>query len=384
MFKILFCPYCGSSIHENELYCVSCGHSLPDDLSNREKKKRKFNKQWYIPLSLVILFSFSFFMYALLLENKTSQAKELYEQGEEYLLEKDETEAKKLFNQALDYKSHFTQASTAVNYIKQAEIVHSIIDDTSDELDKDNYQQALDLIDEAEKLMKNYNGAAVNELINTLTKHRNNIKISQLNDLLSNNPNIDELKILLWEADAIKTDEAEKITENISNQIVDYTFVMANKQLNNNQFKTAKAIVEDGLRYATESEKLQSLQKSIEKEKVAFETTIEERLEQALTAEYNEDDKIKLSHINIEENKQNQIVIEGEVESTAKVPITSVKVDYSLYGEDGVELINNEVFVFPETLKPNGLGRFEFTHYEMDKEIKDISVEVNKITWFTN
>lgn len=384
MFKILFCPNCGSNIHEDEHYCVSCGHVLPEDLTDRQKKKRKFNKQWYIPLGLVVLFSLSFFMYTLLLENKASQAKELYEQGEEYLLEKDEAKAKKLFNQALDYKSHFTQASIAINYIDQAEIVHSIIEDTSHELDKENYQQALALIDEADKLIQNYTGPAVNELINTLTTHRNNIKISQLKDLLTNDPSIDDLKILLWEADAIKTDEAEEITKNIGNRIVDYTFVTASEQLNNNQFKSAKTIVEDGLRYAPDSEKLKSLQKSIEKEKVAFETAIEERLEQALNTEYNDTDEVKLSHIDIEKNKQNQIVIKGEVESIATVPITSVKVDYSLKDKEGVELVNNEVFVFPERLEPNELGRFEFTHFDMDKEVKDISVEVNKITWYTD
>lgn len=384
VFQIFYCPNCGSSVNKEETYCVSCGNQLPEDINQRQKNKRKFNKLWYIPLSLLVLLSFSFIMYYLLLQNKASEAKELYEQGEEYLLEENYEEAEKLFNKAIKYKRNFTQASIALSYLEQAQTVHIIMDETSNELDEENYQQALALVDEAEKLIKNYTGSAVNQLINTLSSHRNDIKIEQLNNILEAGPSVDELKILLWEADAIKTEEAEEITKNIRDQIVDYTFTKASEQLNNKQFKSAKTLVEDGLRYAPEAEKLQSLQTSIEKEKIAFETTIQERIEQALNTEYNESDAIKLSSVEVENDKQNNLVIKGEVESIATVPINSIKVDYSLITKENVELTNNEVFVYPDTLYPNETGQFEFTHYDIDKKAKDLTVNVNKITWYTD
>lgn len=380
---MLYCPYCGSSVHEKETYCVKCGKRLPEDINQRKKKIHKFNKSWFIPLSVIILLFLSFFMYHLLLENKISKAKEIYEQGEKYLLDENYEEAEKSFKQAIKYKKSFPQAAVALNFAEEAQTVHSIIDDTSSELSVQNYQQALALVDEAEKLIKNYTGPAVNQLINTLTSHRNNIKIEQLTHLLDVEPSIDELKILLWEADGINTDAAEEITKSIRDQIIDYTFAVANEQLNKKQFKSANAIVEDGLRYAADSDKLQSLQISIEKEKTAFESIVNERLEQALNAEYNETDAVELEYVRLDDNEQNQLVIKGEVKNIASVPINSVKVDYSLLTDDDTELVHNEVFVFPDTIDPNDTGQFEFTHYNIDENAKDTSVEINKITWYT-
>ena len=381
---ILYCPYCGSNINEEETYCVSCGKQLPKDINHRQKYKRKFNKLWFIPISLVMLLLLSFSIYYLLLQNRTSQAKELYEQGEEYLLKENYDQAEESFKEALKHKKHFTQATIALNYIEQAKVADSIINETTHELADENYDQALSLVDEAEKLVNNYNGTVVSQLINTLSSHRNNIKIEQLNSLLEDEPSIDDLKILLWEADAINSDEGEDITKVIRDQIVDYTFAKANEQLNKKQFTTAKTMAEDGLRYAPDSEKLQSLKTSIEKEKAAYESAISQRLEQAINTEFNESDAIELSFVELEYNEQDHLVINGEVENIAAVPINSIKVDYSIITEDDDELLNNEVFVYPDTLHPNDTGHFEFTHYGIDKDKEELTVEVNKITWYTD
>src|SRR5699024_7703249 len=171
---ILYCTYCGSNINEEETYCVSCGKQLQKDINHRQKYKRKLNKLWFIPISLVMLLLLSFSIYYLLLQNRTSQAKELYEQGEEYLLKENYDQAEESFKEALKHKKHFTQATIALNYIEQAKVADSIINETTHELADENYDQALSLVDEAEKLVNNYNGTVVSQLINTLSSHRNN------------------------------------------------------------------------------------------------------------------------------------------------------------------------------------------------------------------
>src|SRR5699024_7198807 len=112
---ILYCPYCGSNINEEETYCVSCGKQLPKDINHRQKYKRKFNKLWFIPISLVMLLLLSFSIYYLLLQNRTSQAKELYEQGEEYLLKENYDQAEESFKEALKHKKHLDRKSTRLN-----------------------------------------------------------------------------------------------------------------------------------------------------------------------------------------------------------------------------------------------------------------------------
>lgn len=125
----------------------------------------------------------------------------------------------------------------------------------------------MSLINEAESSITNYNGEAVTQLIDKLTAKRGSIKLAQLEQKLSQDPGIDDLKVLLWEADAIQSDEADEMMTSIREQIVDYIFSKASEQLNNNQFSDALLLVEDGLKYAPDSEKLLSLKTTIDKEK---------------------------------------------------------------------------------------------------------------------
>src|SRR5699024_3371874 len=132
-------------------------------------------------------------------------------------------------------------------------------------------------------------------------------------------------------------------------------------------FNDALLIVKDGLKYAPHSDKLQGLQQTIEKEKVAFETAQQERIEQALhLAEeeqaFNEHDAVKVKHAKLTKDDQDRLVITGEISSQATVPIQSVFVEYKIVNDDGDVLETNRVFAFPEKLYPKDVGTFEFTH----------------------
>src|SRR5699024_6421555 len=101
--------------------------------------------------------------------------------------------------------------------------------EASKRLDDNDFQEALNLINEAESLLKNYHGPAVTEIINDILMLRNEINIANINDQLHNKPSIDTLKNLLWEAEALKTDVAEELTDQIRNEIIDYTFSKASE-----------------------------------------------------------------------------------------------------------------------------------------------------------
>src|SRR5699024_8592015 len=147
-------------------------------------------------------------------------------------------------------------------------------------------------------------------------------------------------------------------------------------------------ITEDGLKYAPDSERLQTLLANINKEKLAFEAEVQERMEQAMDVAYkdyqmNENDAIELLTVDLENNDDNQIVIKGEVKSNATVPIKSIVIEYALL-IDGTEMITNETFVVPDTLYPSEAGEFEFTHLDLQQKSSELEVEVKKITWYTN
>ncbi len=386
--NLLHCPYCGSIVKEEESFCVICGDELPKDIHLRSSKKKKFNKYWIATLISFIFILLAINLFNSFLQNRSAQAMEFYELGEKSLEVNDYQAAQDFFSKAVDKKPNFIQGETALEFIQKTFAIEETLQKANEELENSNFQDALTLINDAESSLKNFDGVATTTLVEKIVSNRNTIKIEQLKSLLSDAPPIDELKVLLWEADAIKNPEAVQITDNIRNQIIDFTFTKASEKLSEKQFSDAQFIVEDGIKYAPNSEKLHSLQTTIEKEKVSFEITQQQRIQQAIDTaeeerEMNETDAIEVVSVKPENDDQGNLVVKGEVKSIATIPVSSILVEYSLLTNDK-EFLSNEVYVYPDTLYPNESGKFEFTHYDIDQNVEKININVKKITWYTN
>lgn len=382
------CPYCGTMIKDDEQYCIKCGKALPNDIEERLDGTRKFNKFWYLPLSVLFVVILSFGVFYVWLDSRSAQAEELYHQGANLLMQQDYEAAGELFAEAADQKGNFTQANTAHEFMQETLQVQQTLEQASQLSGKKEFQEALSLVNTAESSLKNYNGTAVNQLIESIVAKRETIKVAQLNHLLAQEPGIDQLKHLLWEADELNHQEAEGITESIRNQIIDYSFSKASAQLNSKHFNDARLLVEDGLKYAPDSEKLISLQTTVEKEQTAFETAQQQRIKQAVNAaaqdqQLNETDAIELLSAEVEKNEQGDFVITGEVKSVATIPVHSILVEYSLLNGNDTEILSNEVYVYPDKLYPNENGEFEFTHFDISEDTEDLQVEIDTVTWYT-
>lgn len=385
-----YCPYCGTKTKEDELYCFKCGKKLPDDLNKRLKPKRYFNRFWYIPIALIILFSATFGIQYLILQYKESQAKELYLEGEMKLEDEKYKEARDLFKRALHQKDDFQNAEVSIAFTNNVLQIQREFDEAIVQLDATNLQEALSTVNNTDQLLKNFHGPAATPIVKQIDELRSRIKIEQINEQLADKPSIEDYKTLLWEAEAIQTSEAEKVKVLISKEIVDYTFSKASEQLNKKQFNNALTLVEDGLKYAVDSEKLQSLKTTIDKEKTAFETAEQQRIEQAVNLateerELNEQDAVKLDNVKTSKDDQNNLVVQGKVSSVATIPVNSVLIEYTLLTKTDKTLLTNKVFVYPDKLYPDETGKFEFTHYDIkNKKSNDIKVNVDKITWYTD
>src|SRR5690625_853372 len=384
---MLHCPYCGSIVKEDESFCIKCGKELPNDINARFKQKKYFNRYWLFPIFSLVLCILSFMSIHFILQHKEASAKQLYNEGENFIIEENYEKAKEAFSDALNYKDNFHDANAALKFTEKVIQINKDLKKEIKQQENNEFKEALSMIDTAERTLKNYHGSAVNHLIDQIIITRNDTKIEQLKYLLSKQPNIDDLKSLLWESEAINNSDAEEITLNIKNQIVDYTFSKASEQLNNKQFNDAQILVDDGLKYASDSEKLLSLKTTIEKEKNAFEMEQQERIEQAIhlaaeEEEKNKEDAVKLNSVKIDKDEQDNWIVNGEVTSVATIPINSVLIEYSVLTNQDEEIETNKVYVFPDKLYMNEEGKFEFTHYDIDKKHKKIKVNVNKITWY--
>ncbi|WP_010096841.1 hypothetical protein [Ornithinibacillus scapharcae] len=384
---MLHCPHCGSFINEEEQFCVTCGKKLPTDIHLRSNSNSKATKLWFLPIGIFVILLLTITLFNSFLDRQSTQAKKYYQLGEESIEVGNYKKAKQYFQSAVEAKPNFSQGEIALEFVQKTTSVKELQDHANKALQDKDFQSALSFINDAEDLLKNFNGIATSKIVEELEHHRNTIKIEQLKSLLSADATIDELKVLIWEADSIKDEEAAQIAENIRNQIIDYTYTKASEQLSEKQFSDAQYIVDDGLKYAPYSDKLQSLKTTIEKEKVTFETTQEQRIQQAINTaneerEMNETDAIKVVDVKLEKNSQGNLVVKGEVKSIATIPISSIQVEYALV-RNNTEFLTNGVYVYPDTLYPNENGKFEFTHFDMNVDIKQTTANVKKITWYT-
>ncbi|TCT18075.1 zinc ribbon protein [Melghiribacillus thermohalophilus] len=380
------CPNCGTEVKNEELYCVKCGEKLPEDLNRRvaAPSSTGFNKWWVIPITTFVVSILLIIGYYFLLENQITKARQTYAKGVELAEDGQFSEARDTFLDALKYKDKFPAASQNAQFMEIAEEIRRLLN-SSDQLKKDGeYQEALNLITDAEGKLNNYKGTVVNQLLDQIVQQRNDIKVAQLTYKLEQKPSVQDLKSLLWQAEAIQSEEANEIVQSIRKRIIDYSYSNANEKLKMNQFSDALAFVEDGLKYAPDSSKLKSLKTTIEKEKVAFETEQQQRIQQALNAaekerERNKNDAVEIVSVQTKLDDYGDLVVKGEIKSVATVPIYSVTVIYHLIDKDGHTQLTNEVYVYPDTLFPDETGNFEFTHYDIDEELK---ADVEKVTWF--
>ncbi len=381
MLKLSYCPYCGSTTKEDESFCVHCGKKLPEDIDLRLMPKKNMSRFIYISLAIFIALSGICVGYYYYLQEQTEQALESYKEAEAYLLNGDYQQTLTSLNNALEHKENFPAAIELRDYTKLAIIIEEDLN-----VENTDYQESLMLINEGKKELSNYSGKAVEQLQEKLNNAQVNIQLEKVKAKLANEPSITTLQTILWEAEGIQDPEAEEIAQSIREQLIAYTSTKANQHIQEKQYSLARSVVENGLRYAPNSEKLLSLKTTIEKEKTAFETAEEQRIEQAMSAvaeeqERNENDAVELINITLSKDDQNNIVVSGELKSVATVPINTISVIYHILDEDGERIVSNETYVYPETLYPDEQGQFDFTHFDLDnKQVHQ--VEIDTITWF--
>ncbi|QTM99249.1 zinc ribbon domain-containing protein [Sediminibacillus dalangtanensis] len=383
---MLYCPYCGSKTNDDELFCIQCGKKLPEDRYDRIAEPTVSKRIWYLPAASFIIsilaVGFSYFY----LQHQTQQAKEAFQAAEEKALDGAYDEALIQFKTALQQKDNFPAARENKSFMEVALRSKLDLKQAEDYAGDENYQKSLEKIDEAENNLKVYDGEAVDVIIDEVVTKRSEVQLNQLKEAMENDPSIEKLKTLLWQAKAINSEEAETITGTIEEKIISYIFSTANEQLSQKQFTDARDVVEEGLNYVPDSDKLQSLQTTIEKEKTAFETEQQNRIEQAVTAaekeqNQNKNDAVEMIDVSISKDDQGKAVVSGKLKSIATVPVYSISVDYKILDPEDDELLTNEVYVYPDTLYPGEEGKFEFTHF--DTNAQDTSkVEIEKIKWF--
>ena len=144
------------------------------------------------------------------------------------------------------------------------------------------------------------------------------------------------------------------------------------------------SIVDKGLQYAVNDEKLTALKQRIEQDKKAFEKAEQERIEQAMKSAAQEDlinktAAAEVLDLSAQVNEYGDLYLSGTVNNKATTNIYSVTVYYSIYDENGSFIEKGDTVVYPYLLEPGDNGTFENTHYGLHE---NATVQIDNITWY--
>lgn len=375
-----YCPKCGASVYADEIFCVTCGNKLPNNMSERLVIKRWRFTHFLLPILLItIIIGLSAIFYTIY-RIKINDATEAYYEAEEALLLSDYELANQYINNAIEIYPSFKQAKQLKQFTQFSVDTLNSLSDLSSNQDK------LQMILHAKSELTNYQGEAVDHFRQQLLTKQKTIQIEMINNRLAENPEFEDLPLLLWEADSIQDPEAYQLVSQIKEQLITHITNQAYSYLDQNQFSVAQQVVENGLYYVPNDLKLSSLLNSIIRDQESFIAAQEARLEQAfyqyeVEQEINENDAIDNLVIEFNINNDEQLVVSGQMTSVATVPIHAILLNYTLFNKDNEELESYEIYVYPETLYPGETGQFDHTHLDTEVVEETADVQVNSVTW---
>lgn len=383
---MFFCPHCGNEVASKERFCVTCGNQLPSNIDERISKTQRKTKRWMYPIvTFLVGFLLLGIVYGVVHHNRV-QALELFEEASQIALVGDYAQAKGVVDEAVSQYPSFPQAIELQKFLDIAMEIDQSFVNVSDMREEGQYSEAIETLITNDGKIDNYNGELVSKVKEKINVLKTETRIDEFSFIYENDPDINQLKVLLWELERLNSEKAEELYIDVRDKLVSLTYQEGTALIQKFQFSQALRLVDEILHFVQDSDSLINLKKTIEKEQLAFENQQQQRIEQALSAyeseeTHNKEHGIEVISINAE-TEDEKIKVLGEIESVATVPLHSVLVHYEIIDDEQNVLLTNEVYIQPETLYPREKGNFEFIHVDAETANKRLTVKIRDITWY--
>lgn len=373
-------------MESEEKFCVTCGSRLPSNLNERFSNNKSKSKRWIYPITAVLVGCLLLTIVYGIVLHKRDQALELYEEASQIALVGDYDQAKSVVEEAINNYSSFPQAEELKAFLTIAIEMEQSFADIASMREEGQYSQAIETLIAHDRNIENYNGELVSKVKDKINVLKTETRMDEISSIYESNPDINQLKVLLWELERLNSEKAEELHLDVKDKLVSLTYQEGTALIQKFQFSQALRLVEETLNFVQDSDSLINLRKTIEKEQLAFENQQQQRIEQALSAyeseeTHNKEYGIEVISINTETEDEKLKVI-GEIESVATVPLHSVLVHYEILDDQQNVLLTNEVYIQPETLYPRETGNFEFIHVDAEIVGKRVSAKIKEITWY--
>lgn len=383
-----FCPHCGARIQNTAQEETAAGIT-PASRLGKPEKPRKTSRLGRILPALIPIISFilvaaGLAIYYVQEQNINKEVLQLKEDAEQAALQQKFKEARGLLAEALDKRPDYETLTTDLEAVEQAIVYKEKLAQVSEHIKKTQFDHADKELTNVKNQLNDKKSPIFMPFHKQIKDKDVNITVGKIKTELNDLTTIDKLSGKLSILASLPEKEARAVRQEILNKIVQLSLDQAGQQLKERQFSEAMSIVDKGLQYAVNDEKLTALKQRIEQDKKAFEKAEQERIEQAMKSAAQEDlinktAAAEVLDLSAQVNEYGDLYLSGTVNNKATTNIYSVTVYYSIYDENGSFIEKGDTVVYPYLLEPGDNAKFENTHYGLHE---NATVQIDNITWY--
>lgn len=318
----------------NHQQVIATEQSINEDTLTRaavkEDKKQKPKGRflaWFIPIFVLLAVGVGVTGFYFHEVSKNDLVLALKTEAEAKAFDRNYEEAITLIQEAIALRPQYSVLTEMLNE------VHAVIDFSDDLnqlnelLDTQQYQAAQAELLALNGTLAEQTGPLFHSFAPELEAIDMTITVGMIKEELDDLHTITQLHDKLQMIESLPAAEGEEVKKQILTKIVKLTMDDAIIKLDDKQFYEALMIVEHGLEYVPNDDKLLSLKERIEQEKFAFEQAEQERIEQALEAAAREDLKnrteaVEVTFFEYSIDDFGDLYIYGDVKNVATRPIS--------------------------------------------------------------
>jgi zinc-ribbon domain len=406
----MFCHQCGVKLPEEARFCSNCGAKVvldeeveivnsqeaPSQEKNFEQEQdhrdeSKPNNRMIgnilpivIPVTSFVLVAIGVLFYYFYEDRVNAQVLNLKNTAEELALKGEYEKAETKLNKAIKLRPEYLVLQENKTAVQLAQDFANILEQVTEKIKKKQFYEAAKELASLKENVNAENGPLFEPFHKQIAEKEVTITVGKIKQEIDQLHTVDQLAEKLNVVSSLSTEEAKAVKEQIINKIVQISSDEAEKELQSKQFSDALAVLDKGLQYAVNDQKLLTFKEKVKQEQEAFERAEQERLEKAMEAAAQEDLKnktaaVEVSSLDVQVDDYGDLYIYGSIQNVATTSIYSVTIYYTITDMNGNYIDEGSTTVYPYYLNPGDSGSFEDIFYGVNQ---DVNVEITNITWY--
>ncbi len=398
-YYIMFCHQCGAKVNQEANYCSNCGANLKEEdmsgenveqeaLLDRSSRAKQSKFRHYLPVilpiaSLLVLATIisSYYFHE---QNMNTKVIAMQSEAEEFALEGEYDKAKEILQAASDIRPNYHIVKNNIEVIKLMQDFQTSLQLLDEKILEKEYAEAEKLIIQLKESLPRIDGPLIKQLRSEIENKEATIKVSKIVEELEGLTTVSELARKLQVLSSVPSEDGAAVKEQVINRIVQLTVEEAELEIENKQFTRARSVIDRGLQYAVNDDRLLALRDRVQSEQEAFELAEQERLDKAIEAAEKEDLQnktaaVEVIHLEAELDDFGGLSVTGQIHNIATTGIYSVTITYNILDKEGVIIDTRQTTAYPYHIPQSQYGKFEDYYFGIFEEVK---VEIENITWY--